>query len=121
MAGDGHSLLPLLHGVATPNWRDAALIEHHGGDLSGADPDFQQPTSGNPRTYEAIRTPTFLYVQYDDGETEYYDLQTDPFELHNLSADLSERTLLRLHAELARLQSCRGAQCWTAMHVPLKR
>jgi arylsulfatase A-like enzyme len=119
IGGDGRSLLPLLDGVAQPDWRNAALVEHHGGDLNGADPDFQQPASGNPRTYEAIRTASFLYVQYDDGETEYYDLRTDPFELHNLSPDLSERTLMRLHAAVNRLQSCRGtAQCWAAMHVP---
>jgi N-acetylglucosamine-6-sulfatase len=118
--GDGHSLLPLLNGAPTPDWRNAVLIEHHGGDLVGADPDFQQSASGSPRTYEAIRTPTFLYVQYDDGETEYYDLRSDPFELHNLSADLSERALLRLHAEVARLQGCRGpVQCWANMHVPV--
>jgi arylsulfatase A-like enzyme len=117
--GDGRSLLPVMDGVATPDWRNAVLIEHHGGDLAGADPDFQQSASGSPRTYEAIRTPSFLYVQYDDGETEYYDLRTDPFELHNLAADLSERTLLRLHAAVARLQGCRGTtQCWAAMHLP---
>ncbi len=117
--GDGRSLLPVMDGEATPDWRNAVLIEHHGGDLAGADPDFQQSASGSPRTYEAIRTPSFLYVQYDDGETEYYDLRTDPFELHNLAADLSERTLLRLHAAVARLQGCRGtAQCWAAMHLP---
>jgi arylsulfatase A-like enzyme len=121
--GDGHTLMPLLSGGHPGGWRNAVLVEHHGGDLNGADPDFQQTASGSPRTYEAIRTPAFLYVQYDDGETEYYDLRADPFELHNLSADLSERALLRLHAAVARLQSCHGeAQCWAAMHLtPLAR
>jgi arylsulfatase A-like enzyme len=116
--GDGHSLLPLLAGRHPRDWRNAILVEHHGSDLVGADPDYQQTASGNPRTYEAIRTPNFLYVQYDDGETEYYNLRADPFELNNLAADLTERDLLRLHADVARLQTCRGPeQCWRAMHV----
>src|SRR4029079_8373461 len=29
---DGKSLVPLLRGDAAPNWRDAALVEHHGPD-----------------------------------------------------------------------------------------
>ena len=31
-----------------PDWRNAILVEHHGPDLTGRDPDFQQPPSGNP-------------------------------------------------------------------------
>lgn len=116
--GDGHSLLSLWTGAHPADWRNAVLVEHHGGDLVGQDPDYQQPAAGAPRTYEAIRTPSFLYVQYDDGETEYYNLRKDPFELHNLSADLSEKELLRLHAAVARMQTCRGpVQCWGAMHI----
>ena len=118
--GDGHSLLGLFSGRQPGDWRNAILVEHHGGDLVGVDPDFQQPASGSPRTYEAIRTADFLYVQYDDGESEYYNLRKDPFELHNLSPDLSERELLRLHGAVARMQACRGpVQCWSAMHVPI--
>jgi N-acetylglucosamine-6-sulfatase len=118
IGGDGRSLLPLFEGLHPPDWRNAVLVEHHGSDLNGADPDFQQPAAGAPRTYEAIRTPNYLYVQYNDGETEYYNLRRDPFELHNLSASLTEPALMRLHADVERLQSCRGAeQCWRAMHV----
>ena len=40
--------------------------------------------SGNPPTYEAIRTADFLYVEYATGEREYYDLQSDPLELNNI-------------------------------------
>jgi hypothetical protein len=29
---------------------------------------------GNPTTYEAIRGPTYLYVEYADGNKEYHDL-----------------------------------------------
>jgi N-acetylglucosamine-6-sulfatase len=118
MPGDGHSLLTLLHGDHPADWRNATLIEHHGGRLSVLDPDYQQPASGNPTTYEAMRTHQFLYVEYADGEREFYDLRTDPFELHNLAGQLTHGQLAQLHAELARLRRCHGGvECWAAMHV----
>jgi N-acetylglucosamine-6-sulfatase len=116
LSGDGHSLLPLFSGGAPRDWRDAVLIEHHGPDIRGSDPDFQQPANGNPRTYEAIRTHRFLYVEYDDGEREFYDLQNDPFELDNLAAQLPAPVLVELHAVLTAIRHCHGTRaCWAAM------
>ena len=118
LAGDGHSLLPVLEGKTPSGWRNAALIEHQGPHLSVRDPDYQQPASGNPNTYEAMRTAAFLYVEYSDGEREFYDLRTDPFELHNIAGSLSPQRLARLHSELRALEGCHGGQaCWRAMHV----
>ena len=123
MAGDGHSLVPLLGGVTPATWRNAALIEHRGPDLRTDDPDFQPPPSGNPNSYEAMRTPDFLYVEYKDGEREFYDLRTDPSELHNLAPTMTLLQLFQLHQELLAIQRCQGGQkCWAAMHVqPLGR
>ncbi len=74
--------------------------------------------SGNPTTYEAMRTPDLLYVEYRDGEREFYDLRSDPFELHNLAGALTLEQLAGLHAELATLELCHGASaCWAAGHV----
>jgi arylsulfatase A-like enzyme len=116
LSGDGHSLVPLFSGVTPVDWRSAALVEHHGPDMRGFDPDFQQPASGNPRTYEAMRTARFLYVEYSDGEREFYDLETDPFELHNLAGQLTGATLTQLHLTLAAIESCHGEEsCWAAM------
>ena len=118
LGGDGHSLLPLLEGKARPGWRNAVLIEHQGPALSVRDPDYQQPASGSPTTYEAMRTDSFLYVEYADGERELYDLRTDPFELHNIVGELTLRQLARLHAELRALERCHGGRaCWRAMHI----
>jgi arylsulfatase A-like enzyme len=116
LSGDGHSLAPLFSGVTPVDWRSAALVEHHGPDLRGFDPDFQQPASGNPRTYEAMRTARFLYVEYTDGEREFYDLQTDPFELHNLAGQLTSATLTQLHQALEAMENCHGeGSCWASM------
>jgi len=118
MRSDGHSLLRLFHGHPAAGWRDAILVEHHGGPMSVLDPDYQQSPSGSPTTYEAMRTHRFLYVEYADGEREFYDLRTDPFELHNLARQLTPSELTQLHAALSRLEQCHGARrCWAAMHV----
>jgi N-acetylglucosamine-6-sulfatase len=118
MGGDGHSLMPLFGGSTPAGWRDAALIEHHGPDLRPDDPDFQPPPSGNPNSYEAMRTSDFLYVEYKDGEREFYDLRTDPFELHNLAPTMTLLQLFQLHQELLALERCQGGpKCWSAMHV----
>jgi len=118
LPGDGHSLMALLEGGQPAGWRNAILVEHHGPDVDPADPDAQTGTSGNPTTYEAMRTHRFLYVEYADGEREFYDLANDPYELHNLAGSLDPAELARLHASLARLENCHtGAACWAAMHV----
>ncbi|MGI8412123.1 MAG: sulfatase family protein [Solirubrobacteraceae bacterium] len=118
LPSDGHTLLPLLRGETPADWRNASLVEHNGSDLRGVDPDFQQPTSGNPRTYNAIRTKQFLYVQYNDNEREFYDLRRDPFELHNLGASLTPSDLALLGAEVRALRACHdGPACWAAMHL----
>jgi arylsulfatase A-like enzyme len=117
-AGDGRSLLPLLQGQPATEWRNAVLIEHRGRPLRSIDPDFQQAASGNPNSYEAMRTQDFLYVEYTDGETEFYDLTRDPLELHNLAGRLTLGQQLRLHQELSALRQCRGTtQCGEAMRI----
>jgi arylsulfatase A-like enzyme len=118
LPGDGHSLLSLLHGSDGGGWRDAALIEHRGTDKRGLDPDFQQTSGGSPRTYEAMRTRSFLYVEYDDGEREFYDLRTDPYELHNLARRLTPAQRTLLHLSIRAIVRCHGGtECWRAMHV----
>jgi arylsulfatase A-like enzyme len=114
---DGHSLVPLLAGQTQTDWPNAVLIEHHGPDFNTNDPDNPPIDSGNPTSYEAIRTPTSVYIEYNDGETEYYDLTTDPNELNNTVSSLSPSQQSNLHNTLIGLENCHdGASCWTAGH-----
>jgi len=115
---DGHSLLPLLHGGSGANWRTANLVEHHGPDTTAGDPDMPAPNSGNPPSYEAIRTHAYTYVEYVDGSKEYYDHVNDPNERHNIVSTLTPARLAQLHTALTNLENCHsGAACWTAGHV----
>jgi N-acetylglucosamine-6-sulfatase len=112
---DGRSLVPLLHGQRVPRWRTAALIEHHGPDQNGGDPDHPAAGSGNPTSYEAIRTPNAVYVEYRGRAREYYRIDRDPFERVNVFSRLSRRDRASLHATLTALANCHGAaSCWAA-------
>ena len=99
-AVEGRSLVPLLEGRQPADWRQAVLVEHHGPDSNPSDPDFQEPGAGNPPTYEAIRLKNEVYVEYVDGEHEYYDIAKDPFELRNTYADLGPARRRELHRAL---------------------
>ncbi|MGN6189454.1 MAG: sulfatase family protein [Conexibacter sp.] len=118
---DGHSLVPLLRdsgSAAAADWRDAVLIEHHGNVDGAGDPDLPPAGSGNPPSYEALRSRDALYVEYADGERELYDLASDPFELQNLADQVPPERLASLSAQLATMASCHGpAQCWAAGHL----
>ncbi len=104
---DGRSLGSLFHGKKPRRWRRAVLIEHHGPDTRGADPDRQ---SDNPTSYEAIRLSRSVYVEYRGGDREYYNIARDPNELHNTYNHLSKSKRRKLHRMLTRLKRCRGAK-----------
>jgi len=102
---DGRSLRPLLHpdpGSAPPPWRTAILIEGRG---SGSDPEIEVD-----RNYNAVRTSTRKYVEYEGGFRELYDLSplADPNEVTNTysSADPNVPPLSDLKAQLDALRGC---------------
>jgi N-acetylglucosamine-6-sulfatase len=106
---DGRSLLPLLARPAL-QWGRDLLIEG-------------RPEAGRGRrrgTFDAIRTPRYLYAEYTNGDRELYDLVRDPNELRSRHADPS---LAPLRAELARrlafLRECRGSACLIGPRVAL--
>jgi hypothetical protein len=89
-------------------------VEHRGPKLGVGDPDLQ---SDVPTAYTALRTtdPEAVYVEYADGELEYYDIASDPFELRNIAHRLPAARLNALHARLTGLRNCHdAAACWNA-------
>jgi arylsulfatase A-like enzyme len=102
-SADGRSLAPLLRGEDHA-WRSAVLLEGF--------PDE------NPPSYGAVRTETHKYVEYDNGETELYDLEADPYELENLP-DITDLALVAdLNTKLNALRSCAGDECLKAEDAP---
>ncbi|MFI6663216.1 sulfatase [Streptomyces sp. NPDC050523] len=114
---DGRSLAGLLHGKSVDDWRDAVLVEHTRPTSKAGDPDAQ-PDDSNPPTYEAVRTADDVYVEYADGDREYYDLKTDPDELKNLGASVPEDRRALLHDTLTALKGCKGTEsCHAASRI----
>ena len=114
----GKSLVSLIRGDSVADWRDVALVEHHGSNFDPSDPDLAEPNSGNPPTYAALRTKRFVYVEYVGGETEFHARATDPDELDNTAAALTPAQTTALHGTLTAITSCHtAASCWTAQHM----
>jgi arylsulfatase A-like enzyme len=137
---DGRSLRPLLGENPPPpgEWRSAFLVEALA-ELAGAPtPPFVEERSlkplltGDPLPedwrstflekaesredwgrpgFEAIRTQRYLYVEYDTGERELYDLERDPYQLRNTYEGADPDLLRRLQERLGALRACAGADC----------
>ena len=124
---DGHSLAALLADDVV-DWRKAVLIEHHFDDgkddaIDGiVDPDREVRLRGknnaNPPSYQAIRMQDALYVEYANGELEYYDIARDPEEITNLAPTMPLRKLNALHEAMTAIVNCHdSAACWAAEHL----
>jgi arylsulfatase A-like enzyme len=66
--------------------------------------------------FHGVRTPRYVYVAYDDGERELYDLAADPYELQNVHGDpryAAAEAWLAARAEV--MYGCSGDVCraWT--------
>jgi len=102
---DGRSLMPFLHpqSSGTLTWREALLIE------TG-----YESNETDLLVYRGVRTGTFIYLEYKNGDLEYYDLINDPYQLNNIAAELDTSMLESLHAWLEQLKTCRAAECRAA-------
>ncbi|MFN8413310.1 MAG: sulfatase [Anaerolineales bacterium] len=134
---DGRSFLSLLHPEAGPSikWRKSLLIEMGytnspassliqnvslNEDTANISPSMTEyPDVGQrvPLTLidggsnRAVRTENFIYIEYEDGEVEYYDLIADPYQLNNIAPTLDADTLTTLHDWLAKLETCTAENC----------
>jgi arylsulfatase A-like enzyme len=116
---DGRSLVPLLSATSRTNgppkgWPQGALIEHLGPVDNRQDPDYQNEQNANPPSYEALRLPGALYVEYSYGFREYYNLTDDPYELDNVYGSLSSQQRTALHDELVKAERCHNPKACAA-------
>lgn len=73
---DGMNIVPLLASTSAP-WRQDFLVEH----MKAGVNDPSGPS------FCAVRDTGGLYVKYQTGEQELYDLRADPYELNNVALD----------------------------------
>lgn len=107
---DGRSLLPVFNGTSTPFWRRLLLIENF---IAGTDAPGSLTFPGEffalRVTEDQNHTPTpRLYVNYSDGEVEFYALDVDLFELVS-SPRPSE--INQLQPVLNAMKTCTGFNC----------
>jgi arylsulfatase A-like enzyme len=96
---DGASLLPLAADPGAGAGRPV-LLQYW---VDGASP---------VPAYSAARTPDHLYVEYDGGDRELYDLAADPYQLDSRHADPAYQPVReRLAAQLDWLRGCVGRLC----------
>jgi N-acetylglucosamine-6-sulfatase len=100
---DGRSLVPLLNGSLSPaDWRRAFLVEYW-------------PEEGDEVSkFQALRTEDGIYVEYQTGERELYELLSDPDELESRYATADPGLVAQLSARMAELRRCAGANCRVA-------
>ena len=99
---DGRSLLSFDKDVME-GWREYFLIEYWS--------DIIKP---NVTSFAAVRSDSYLYVEYESGEREFYDLKTDPLELNNQFNCEIESCLKKINflkKVLADLKNCRNGTC----------
>jgi len=101
---DGRSLASLLRGEEPGSQRSSVLLE---GFVGKGD-----------RVYEAVRTGTHKYVEYENGEKELYDLANDPYELENVYQSAGPALVEDLKARLDALRDCSGDECRDAEDAP---
>ena len=71
----------------------------------------RQFTQAEVPPFAALRGEDSLYVDYQSGEREYYDLASDPAALDNIVDELSPEQAEALAAQLSALIECSGAAC----------
>ena len=105
---DGRSILPFAR---DPRLRTRRAVLHEGLVPGDIDRDGAPRTHRVPR-YRALRTGRYLWVEWQGGARELYDLARDPGQTHSRHRDRRYRRLrTTLHRELQRLRGCVGDAC----------
>jgi N-acetylglucosamine-6-sulfatase len=102
---EGSSFAPLLTDSPPTTWRTAFLEEA-----------WLDPSTGAPKipTHKGVHTQNHMFVEYDAGERELYDLILDPFQLQSMPQDGNEPLYSELGARLDNLRDCAGDACRAA-------
>ena len=130
---DGRSLEPLLLGQVPSSWRSSVLLEKlpqedsseeekgkkgKGEKGKGKGKGKNKGGPGGSPAFEAVRTETHKYVEYENGGRELYDLEADPYELENVYESADPSLIEDLRTKLDALRSCSEGGCREAENTP---
>jgi N-acetylglucosamine-6-sulfatase len=135
---DGRSLYPFAtdpslvvrRPVLFESYVETNDVDEHGGQAQAGTTTAE---SGPARAHASILAPPknyfgmvlgpYKYIEWPDGEKELYDLEKDPYELHNVVRSPNYFPVRAfLHNELERLETCSGATCrQLSAPIPLTR
>jgi len=103
---DGRTLVPLFQDrkPAQDQWRKCAPLEFYPHKVSDGD----DPTIPS---YLALRTPNYLYAEYNDGFREFYNLKEDPNELFNLAEETDQKIIDQISGWLSVFSQSSGQSC----------
>jgi len=93
----GRSLRPLLQGQTPPDWRKSMYYHY-----------YEYPAVHSVKRHYGIRTERYKLIHFynDIDEWEFYDLKSDPDEMHNVYNDPAYAdTVKELTAELKQLRA----------------
>jgi len=92
---DGRSLWAILRDPGA-SWRSDFLVE------------------GAVMGFNAVRTGRFVYSEFTNGDREFYDLSSDPYQLtskHTSASAADRATMAYLERRLDALMVCQGTEC----------
>jgi N-acetylglucosamine-6-sulfatase len=93
---DGRSLVPLFSGALPTRWRRSVLLESQRID--------------DEKEFHGLRTETNqLFALYDNGDGEYYEMDSDPYQLRNGYAGMPAALKAALQRQAAVLRTAQGA------------
>ena len=94
---DGRSMTPLFSGSVPSDWRRYLLVEALG------------------RGWNLVRDSRYVYIEWESGETEFYDMVNDPYQLDGTVFGAEEEAALEvLRPRLGALKACAGDSCRAA-------
>jgi arylsulfatase A-like enzyme len=102
---DGRSVIPLATTAATA-WPRTAILS------------IREPDRDPPHRWDVLRMPTEKYIRFENGEREYYDLESDPYEVESDPGSIPPKTQAYWEQRLKILGACSGAECRTAEDAP---
>ncbi|NML17623.1 sulfatase family protein [Azohydromonas caseinilytica] len=136
---DGRSLVPLFAGPAPARWRQALLLQsptslevvpeagNPGSEAGVLEPaEDREAAAANPvwknHLYHGLRTASnYSFALYENGDGEFYDLETDPYQLANRYKSMPPALKQALTRQLRTLRGSAGQALRNAEEVAVGR